>query len=111
MRRGELYRTAPVAGGDPRRYRVYLVVSRQGLIDSRYSAVMCVPVYTRQSGLSTEVAVGPDEGLRHESCVRCDEIMSVPRARLHQYVGSMSTARMREVALALSYALDLMPAR
>ena len=37
MTRGELYRVLRPPGTDPRKFRVFAVVSRQVLIDSRFS--------------------------------------------------------------------------
>ncbi|MPZ71461.1 MAG: type II toxin-antitoxin system PemK/MazF family toxin, partial [Actinobacteria bacterium] len=60
MRRGDLYRVRLPGGGDPKRSRVFVVVSRPTLIDSRFSTVVCAPVYSRRDGLATQVDVGPD---------------------------------------------------
>jgi len=70
MRRGDLFRVRRPGAGGPKRSRVFVVVSRQALIDSRFSAVVCAPVYPRGDGLATQVDVGPDEGLKHESSIR-----------------------------------------
>ena len=66
-------------GNDPRKQRVFEVVSRQVLIDSGFSSVVCAPVYSRYDGLRTEVPVGVDEGLKHSSGIHCDELASLPR--------------------------------
>jgi mRNA interferase MazF len=66
VKRGDLYRVTRPGAGQPKRYRVFLVVSRQALIDSKFSTVICAPVYTTRYGLSTEVPVGTDERLRHD---------------------------------------------
>ncbi len=108
LTRGELYRAETVAG-DPRRARVMLIVSRQGLIDSGHSTVMCVPVYSNQGGLDTQVAIGPGEGLKHPSSLHCDEVLSVRKVSLRAYVGSLSPAKLREVNRALAIALDILP--
>jgi mRNA interferase MazF len=106
MRRGELYRS-PTPPGEPRSRRAYVVVSRQTFIDSRYPTVICAPVYSSREGIATEVLVGPHEGLLHESAVRCDELISLPKFRLREYVGALSGERMREVDRALGLALGL----
>jgi mRNA interferase MazF len=46
--------------GDPKASRVFVVVSRQALVDSRFSTVVCAPVYKRRDGLATQVDVGPE---------------------------------------------------
>jgi len=37
VKRGELYLVKKPAGGDPKKQRVFVVVSRQGLLDTAYS--------------------------------------------------------------------------
>ena len=77
MRRGELYRVYRAAGRDPKKPRVFVVVSRQVLLESRYSTVICAPIFSTRDGLSTQVSVGPAEGLKHDSSIHCDELMSL----------------------------------
>jgi mRNA interferase MazF len=107
MRRGELYRVVKPPGTDPRRSRVFVVVSRQALITSRFSTLICAPVYTRDDGLATQVQVGIDEGLKHESSIHCDELVSLPKAVLTNFIGMLSPAKIVELNQALSIALDL----
>ena len=66
MKRGELYRVRHPAG-DPKRSRVFVVVSRQVLLHSRFATAVCAPVFTEGEGLTTQVPVGADEGLKHPS--------------------------------------------
>ena len=66
MKRGELYRVLNPTAKDPKKSRVFVVVSRQILLDSRLSTVICAPIYTTHHGLSTQVAVGIEAGLKHE---------------------------------------------
>ena len=106
MRRGELYRVFK-PGGDPKQYRTFVVVSRQALIDSRFSTVICAPVFTSGEALSTQVAVGQDEGLKHESWIMCDNLVSIRKSDLTQYVGSLSTRRLTELGRSLGMALGL----
>lgn len=79
MKRGELYRVAHPSARDPKRSRVFVVVSRQVVIESRFSTVICAPVYLAYDGLSTQVPIGVDEGLKHESSIHCDELVSLPK--------------------------------
>jgi mRNA interferase MazF len=105
MKRGDLYRVYRASRDDPKEYRVFLVVSRQLLIDSRFSTVICAPVYSRHDGLPTQIEVGVDEGLKHDSAVHCDELVSIRKTLLTDYVGSLSSAKMEEVNAALRIAL------
>jgi mRNA interferase MazF len=106
MKRGDLYRVRRPSG-DPRRHRVFAVVSRQVLIDSSFSTVVCAPIYSEGHGLATQVAVGPDHGLRHESWITCDNLVSIAKSDLTDYVGALSRPKLAEVDRALRVALDL----
>jgi mRNA interferase MazF len=106
MRRGELYRVFK-PGGDPKQYRVFAIVSRQAVIDSRFSTVVCAPVFTNGAGLSTQVAVGPDEGLKHPSWIMCDNLVSIRKSELANYVGVLPKSKLVELADALKMALDI----
>jgi len=106
VRRGELYRVRHPKG-DPKRSRVFLAVSRQTLIDSAFSTVTCAPVYSARHGLSTQVAVGVAEGLKHESAVHCDELVSLPKSLLTDYVGRLSGSQVLKLNYALAAALEL----
>ena len=109
MRRGELYRVERPSAREPKRFRVFVVVGRQALIDSRFSTVICAPVYSTRHGLATQVDVGPDEGLRHDSSVHCDELVSLQKSQLTQYVGSLGAAKLETLGKALSVALGINP--
>lgn len=77
------------------------------LIDSRFSTVICAPVYSTYEGLSTQVPVGTDEGLKHNSGIHCDELVSLPKAMLTHYVGMLSPEKVQLLDRALRIALQL----
>lgn len=105
MKRGELYRVHK-PGGDPKQYRVFVVVSRHVLIDSRFSTVICAPAFSSGQGLSTQVGIGPDEGLKHPSWIMCDNLVSLRKTDLTQFLGSLSPAKLSELNESLKMALD-----
>jgi mRNA interferase MazF len=107
MKRGELYRVYLGSKTDTKKQRVYTIVSRQELIDSAYFTLVCAPVYTNYEGLSTQVPVGIEEGLKHPSAIRCDELISIRKTRLTDYIGVLSEARLAELGQALSIALGI----
>ena len=107
MRRGELYRVKHPSSRDPKRSRVFVVVSRQVVVDSRFSTVICAPVYSAYDGLSTQVPVGVDEGLKHESSTHCDELISLPKTVLTNFVGTLSQEKTVKLNDALMVALEL----
>jgi mRNA interferase MazF len=107
LKRGDLFRVRRPRGGDPKRSRVFLIVSRPALIESAFSTVICAPVHTRRDGLATQVDVGIDDGLKHESSIHCDGLISIPKAMLTDYVASLGAARLRALDQALRVALAL----
>lgn len=106
MRRGDLYRVRH-PGGDPKRSRVFVVVSRQRLVESRFPTVVCAPVYARGEGLSSQVRIGVAEGLKHESWIMCDNLTSLPKVHLTQYIGSLGAETMSQLETSLKAALGL----
>lgn len=106
MRRGELYRVRRPPG-DPRPARVFTIVSRQALIDSAFSTLVCAPVFSERGGLPTQVPVGAAEGLKHESAILCDGLVSIEKLRLSDFVGALAPAKLRELDKALAAALAL----
>jgi len=107
MKRGELYRVYKPGKQDPKKFRVFVVVSRETLIQSRFSTVICAPVFSSYDGLSTQVSVGTEEGLKHESSIHCDELVSLPKSALTNFVGSLSSGKEAELEEALKIALSL----
>jgi mRNA interferase MazF len=84
-----------------------VIVSRQTLIDSRFSAIVCAPVYTRRDGLATQVDLGPDDGLKHESSIHCDALVSLPKLLLTDCIASLKPPQVRALDQALRVALAL----
>ena len=92
---------------DPRAYRVYIVISRQVVIDSEHSTVICAPVYSRHDGLSTQVEVGVTEGLKQDSSIHCDDLVSLPKSVLTNYIGKLNLIVLSKLDAALKVALEL----
>ncbi len=109
MRRGELYRVAHPTSKDPKRHRIFCVVSRQVLIDSKYSTVICAPIYTAYDGLATQVPVGVDDGVKHDSSIHCDNLVSLQKSVLTNFIATLSAEKTAELDQALAVALDLPP--
>jgi mRNA interferase MazF len=76
--------------GDPEAYRIFVVGSRQTQIDSRFATVVCAPVFTSGQELSTQVAFGVDEVLQHTSWIMCDNLVTLRKSDLTDYIGSIS---------------------
>lgn len=107
MRRGDFYRVANPSPQDPKRFREFVIVSRQVVIDSRFSTVVCAPVYSIHDGLASQVPVGIDEGLLHDSSIHCDELISLPKSALTNFIGTLPPAKLHALNKALKVALEI----
>jgi mRNA interferase MazF len=107
LRRGEIYRVRQPQHGDPKKSRCFAVVSRQDLLDSKANRVLCAPINTSGVGLSSEVQVGVDEGLTHDSVINCDQITRLEKGMLTDYIGVLSLAKLKQLRSALAVALDI----
>jgi mRNA interferase MazF len=107
VKRGDLYRVSKPSSRDPKKFRVFAVISRQVLIESRFSTVIWVPIYSSHIGLSTQILIGTDEGLKHESSIHSDELVSLPKSALTNYVGSLAPEKLHALDTALRIALDI----
>jgi mRNA interferase MazF len=107
MKRGNLYRVYKGNKDDPKYYRVYLVISRQPLIDSQFPTVICAPIRSKYGYLPTQVEIGVNEGLKHNSAVYCDDLISLPKSMLTDYIGSLSDTKLAEISTALRVALAI----
>jgi mRNA interferase MazF len=107
VRRGESYRVKRPSSRDPKKFRVFVIVSRQVLIDSRFSTIICAPVYTSYENLSTQVPVGIDEGLKQDSSIHCDELVSLPKSMLTNFISKLPDEKIKLLDKALKAALQL----
>jgi mRNA interferase MazF len=107
VRRGEIYRVRQPQHGDPKKSRCFAVVSRQDLLDSKANRVLCAPINTSGVGLSTEVHVGADEGLKHDSVINCDQITRLEKSMLTDYIGALSLPKLKQLRTALIVAFDI----
>jgi mRNA interferase MazF len=92
--RGDIYLVKKPGARDPKRQRAYVVLSRHALLQSRHSSVVCAPVYSQHDGLSTQVLVGIEEGLKHDSSIHCDDLVSLPKSGLTHYLGPSIRGRL-----------------
>ncbi len=86
---------------------MFVIVSRQNFIERTYPSVICAPIYSNCNDLSSEVEVGINEGLKHDSCVRCDELVSLQKSALTNFIGSLSAQKIQELNQALKVALEI----
>lgn len=69
--------------------------------------VTVAPITSTIRGLSSEVRVGPTNGLDHDSAVSLDNVLTVPVASLGRTLGYLLDAQEAELARAVVLAYDL----
>jgi len=86
--------------------RPVLILTRE-LVRPHLARVTVAPITRTVRGLSTEVPVGPANGLDHESVVSCDNILTVPTSTLGPAIGHLLPAQEVELAESIRAAFDL----
>ena len=86
--------------------RPVLVLTRE-LVRPHLSRVTVAPITTTARGLSTEVPVGPGNGLDARGVVSCDNIVTVPADALGPRIGSLLPAQEAALSAAIHAAFDL----
>lgn len=86
--------------------RPVLVLTRE-VVRPHLTRVTVAPITTTVRGLSTEVPVGPVNGLDHDSVVSCDNILTMPTSALGRHVGHLFPAQEVGLADAIRAAFDL----
>ncbi len=66
--------------------------------------VKVAPITSAIRGAPSEVIVGVDEGLKHDSAINLDHVQTVDKARLERFVGTIGSKQMNEVCRALAIA-------
>jgi mRNA interferase MazF len=70
------------------------------------NAVIVAPVTSTVRGLSTEVAVGPEDGVRVASVANLDQVQLTSQTRLVRRVGRARATTMQALCQALAIAVD-----
>lgn len=101
----------PVVGCEQGGIRPVLIV--QNNIGNRYSPTVIVAAITSRTGkqhLPTHIGLGePQNGLRQNSLVLLEQVRTIDRSRLRDYIGTLTDRQLRQVdeALAVSFGLEL----
>lgn len=101
----------PVVGCEQGGIRPVLIV--QNNIGNRYSPTVIVAAITSRTGkqhLPTHIRLGePQNGLRQNSLVLLEQVRTIDRSRLRDYIGTLTDQQLRQVdeALAVSFGLEL----
>lgn len=100
VKRGEIWF---FAFKQPGKLRPVLVLTRQEVIELLHT-VMVAPITSTIRGAPSEVVVGIEEGLKHDSAVNLDHVQTVGKSRLRRRIAEVSPEKMKAVCRALSIA-------
>lgn len=84
-----------------------VVVLTRALARPAMTKVTVAPITSTVKGLSSEVAVGPENGLDTAGAISLDNVVTIPAASLGRTVGQLSAAQERQLAVAAVLAFDL----
>ena len=87
----------------PDKRRPVLVLSRPEVIDLLHT-VMVAPITSTIHGIPSEVIVGVDEGLKHNSVINLDHVQTIEKSKLTRFVGTLGRQKMQIVCHALAIA-------
>lgn len=86
--------------------RPALVLTRAAARGAMTKATIA-PITTTIKGLSSEVRVGPDNGLDHDCVVSLDNVLTVPVSTLGRTLGYLRAEQEAQLARAVVLAYDL----
>ncbi|WP_028652092.1 type II toxin-antitoxin system PemK/MazF family toxin [Nocardioides halotolerans] len=86
--------------------RPVLVLTREP-VRAAMRRVTVAPITTTIKGLSTEVPVGPGNGLAEPSVISCDNIITIDKAALGRHLGFLFERQESELAAAIISAFAL----
>ncbi len=84
-----------------------VVVLTRELVRPHMARVAVAPITTTVRGLSTEVPLGPANGLEHVCVVSCDNIVTVPKSALGRQIGYLLPTQEAALTAAIHAAFDL----
>jgi mRNA interferase MazF len=84
-----------------------VVVLTRGVVRPYLDHVTVAPITSTIRGLSTEVTVGPANGLDHRCVISCDNIVTVPASALGRLIGHLLPAQEAALTTAIHAAFDL----
>lgn len=86
--------------------RPVVVLTRAGARPSM-AKVTVAPITSTIKGLSSEVPVGPDNGLDHAAVISLDNVVTIPTRLLGRTIGVLSAEQETLLAKAVVLAYDL----
>jgi mRNA interferase MazF len=84
--------------------RPVVILTRQELIPYLHT-VTVAPITRTIRGVSSEVLLGREEGLKETSAINLHHLVTIPQSSLQTFIGSLSPAKMEEIREAMLFAL------
>ena len=90
----------------PDKSRPVVILTRDSIIP-HIGEVTVAPVTSTIRDIPSEVLLDQKDGVAKECAVNCDHLQTVAKARIGSLLTRLSTARMREMRVAATFALAL----
>ena len=110
IKKGQIYYAdlSPVVGSEQGGYRPVLII--QNDVGNKYAPTVIAAIITTRktkANLPTHVWLNAECGLPKESMVECEQVRTLDKKRLKDFMGQVSTEVMREIdkGLKISFAL------
>ena len=103
MKRNEVcwYKFSP-----PDKKRPVLLLTRDAILEY-LGDVTVAPITSTIRDIPSEVRLDKEDGMPDDCAVNCDHLQTVSKSRLGPLVTTLSASKMREVAMAIAFALSL----
>lgn len=88
------------------KYRPAVLITREEVLDFR-EQITVAPITGTVRGMSTEVLVGPANGIDKGGAVHCDDLNTVRREKIGQFVGYLHDDQEGALAEAIIAGFDL----
>lgn len=88
----------------PDKRRPVVVLTRDSIID-RLARVTVAPITSTIRGVSSEVVLGPEDGMKAACAINLHNIVTVPKAGLGRRVSQLDPRRLEELCSAITFAL------
>lgn len=110
IKRGQIYYAdlSPVKGSEQSGYRPILII--QNDIGNKYAPTVIIAVITSRhtkANLPTHVWLNAECGLPKESMVECEQVRTIDKSRLKDFVGAVSQEVMQEIDKGLKVSFGL----
>ncbi len=112
LRRGDIYwvEWEPARGSEQAGRRPSLVIQEYaGNANPKYPNSIVLAITTKSRGAASQVSLNPSvgNGLTELSFVKCEQVITISKQRLVKHIGTLESADMSRVGLALKKMFEL----